>query len=902
MRRSLSRPGPLLLAVTVLVAAPLQARVAVPQVPARSSLEAARAHLFAGRYDEALDLLRPMTRNGRGDPAARSLHARVLRDRGRYEEALEVLGGQSTPPDLAHIRGEILLDVGRWDEAEAAFRASAESGARDAQVARLGLGELAFMRGSRDEAMAVFDSFIDLYNGAGTLDGESTMAVARAVTYLGRTSPSLFQDALRAYDEAADKLPGDPRPLVAVGDLFLSKYASPDAYDEYRRVLEANPRDPGALWGRARAMEFDGNPGAIATAEQVLEVNPRHVGARVLIARIHLKAEAVEAATEQVREALDVNPNSLEALAVLAAAQHLAGDRAGFGATVRRSDALNPSYPGLHTTLAQVSADTRKYREAVEFAREAVRRDPRAWDALGVLATNQRRTGALTEGRRNMEAAFAGDPYNPWFKNTLDLLDTWASYRTVETEHFQIVLHGREAELLEPYVADVAEEAFAALSARYGAQPPTPIRLELYPSSADFSVRTLGMVGLGALGVSFGSTLVMDSPSAREAGDFNWASTLWHELAHAFHLGISDHNVPRWFSEGLAVREQRVARDRWGFPVSPVYLQAWHDGMMPPLSRLNEAFVRPQFPQQVVFAYTQASLAFDWIEEDYGFQAVRDFLAGYRAGRDTPALARSILDLDAEEMDGAFDRYMRERFRNELAAVVDIPSPLSATLEERENDAEVAVPGVPVLRDLETLRARVRAQPGAFQPRLELGQSLVAAGLLDEAEEHLREALRLFPRYPETDGPLRHLARIHEGRGEIRQAADALRRLGSLNENAYEVYREEARLRRTLQDVEGERDALVKAVEVFPYDPDLHARLAELHEIAGDTGGVVRERRAVLSLEPVDRAEAHFRLAQALVANGDRREGRSQLLRALEIAPTYQPALELLLQLRGGGS
>ena len=91
-------------------------------------------------------------------------------------------------------------------------------------------------------------------------------------------------------------------------------------------------------------------------------------------------------------------------------------------------------------------------------------------------------------------------------------------------------------------------------------------------------------------------------------------------------------------------------------------------------------------------------------------------------------------------------------------------------------------------------------------------------------------------------------------------------------------------------------------MEVFPYDPDLHARLAELHEIAGDTGGVVRERRAVLALEPVDRAEAHFRLAQALVANGDRREGRSQLLRALEIAPTYQPALELLLQLRGGGS
>ncbi|UCC26162.1 MAG: tetratricopeptide repeat protein [Gemmatimonadales bacterium] len=879
-----------------------EAEATPTRVQSRSPLEEARTHFHAGRYEDALDVLRPLTRRGRGDPAARKLHARVLQEQGAYREGLEILGGDATPPELARIRGELLLEMGRLDDAEAAFQLSAESGAPDAAVARLHLGEMAFMRGDRDEAMAVFDSFIDLYNRSSSLDGETTMAVARAVTYLGRRSPALFQDALKAYDEAAEQLTGDPRPLVAVGDLFLSKYASPDAYDEYRRVLDVNPHHPDALLGRARAQEFDGSPEAIATARQALETNPNHVGARILVARIHLRAEAVEAALEEIRTALEVNPASLEALAVLAAAQHLAGDAAGFAATLRRSDGLNPDYPGLYSTLAQVSADTRKYQDAVRFAREAVRRDPRAWDALGILATNQLRTGALSEGRRNMETAFSGDPYNPWFKNTLDLLDTWANYRTVETEHFRIMLHEREAELLEPYVTHLAEEAFAALAERYGTEPPTPIRLEIYPSSADFSVRTLGMVGLGALGVSFGSTLVMDSPSARNAGEFNWESTLWHELAHAFHLGISEHNVPRWFSEGLAVREQRVARDRWGFPVSPVYLQAWHDGMMPPLSRMNEAFVRPQFPQQVVFAYTQASLAFDWIEEDYGFQAIRGFLDGYRTGRDTQALAREILGLDDDELDDAFDAYLRERFRTELAAVVDIPSPLSATLEDRGNDAEVAVPGVPVLRDLETMRARVRAQPGAFQPRLELGQALVAAGEMDEAEEHLREALRLFPRYPDPNGPLRQLARIHEQRGEIRQASDALRRLGSLNENVYEVYRDEARLRRLLEDVAGERAALLKAVEVFPYDPDLHARLAELHRAVGDTDGLVRERRAVLSLDPVDRAEAHFRLAQALVANGDAREGRRQLLRALEIAPTYEPALELLLELRGGGS
>ena len=106
----------------------------------------------------------------------------------------------------------------------------------------------------------------------------------------------------------------------------------------------------------------------------------------------------------------------------------------------------------------------------------------------------------------------------------------------------------------------LTEQAFGSLQLKYSYAPPTPIRLEVYPSHADFSVRILGMAGMGALGVAFGSVLAMDSPSAHDPGHFNWASTLWHEVAHAFHLGLSRHRVPRWFTEGLAVHEQRDAQ------------------------------------------------------------------------------------------------------------------------------------------------------------------------------------------------------------------------------------------------------------------------------------------------------------------------------------------------------
>ena len=50
-----------------------------------------------------------------------------------------------------------------------------------------------------------------------------------------------------------------------------------------------------------------------------------------------------------------------------------------------------------------------------------------------------------------------------------------------------------------------------------------------------------------------------------------------------------------------------------------------------------------------------------------------------------------------------------------------------------------------------------------------------------------------------------------------------------------------------------------------------------------------------LALGPVDRVAAHADLAETLFAAGRLAEARRQTLAALEIAPTYDRALELLL-------
>lgn len=881
--------APLLLGTAMLLAGGL----VQPRPGAAQDLDAARAALASGDYDEALDL----AESGGSTPAALRVRARVLLEIGRAEDVVRLLGGATGPApsnELERWLGEALLAQGLWDEAEQAFGRAESGGASDRFTARLRRGELLLRRGRQDEAFDVFDTFIDVYNSGNRLSAEDLLAVGTAVAHLGRRTPVLFQDALKALDEAAAMAPTDPRPRVAVGDLFLAKYNAPEAHAAYRAVLATNPRHPGALLGEARALEFDGAPGGAALVQDALETNPDHIGARVFLARQRIRAEDYEQAAEEAERALEVDPRSLDALSILAAVHFLRGDPAAYAATRDRALALNPSYPDLFNTVAELAVDTRKYAEAVQLAQQAVSRDSLSWWGWGILGTNQLRTGRLETGRANLERAFAGDPYNAWFKNSLDLLDTFVQYRVVETPHLEIMLHGSEADVLEPYAVAVAEQAYAALRDRYGIEPPNPVRLELYPRSADFSVRTFGLVGLGALGVSFGSTLVMDSPSARDPGEFNWQSTLWHEMAHAYHLAMSDHNVPRWFSEGLAVREQRVARPYWGHRVSPAWLQAYDADQMPPVSRLNEAFVRPAFPEQVVLAYFQGSLVFDWIEEGWGFDVIRSFLTGYRDRRTTNELAEDLLGLSADEMDESFDDYVRERFATEFTSVTGglAPSPLG----------RAAGPVEGVAGDLDALQATARQRPGDFMARLRLGRALVDAERYDEAEPELRAALRLFPGYGGPDGPFHQLARVHEARGERSEAADALRAAARLDEAAYGPLEREAELRRELGDDEGERQALQRAVEIYPYDVAAHERLAELYSAAGDVDAAIIERSAVVGLDPADAAEAHFQLALALRDAGRTDDARRRVLRALEVAPGFEAALELLLELRGGTS
>lgn len=860
-------------ATALLVAAVPMVACAQVADPARLAARAAEARQH-GAYEESITMARQaLGRDSAHAPAARML-VRALMDVGRYAdaaaagEAFRRASGGAVDAEV--LTGDALRARGLASPAREAYQRAL--GGKDSLTARLQLATFALEAGQRDEAMRAFDTFIDAYNAHRTrLTADELRAVAVACRFLGRDDPQLFKDALRAYDEAIARDSANLDTRTELGFLFLEKFNGTDARAMFEGVLASNPRHPRALLGMSRVLSFEGRGDASSLVRQSLEINPSDPEARAISALLLIDVERYDEAAAEAIRGLAADTGAPSPLIALAAARFLSGDSANFARAMARAHARLPGAADAEVTLADVLARNRLYRQAVAFAEQGTRRDPKAARALALLGVNQLRIGRMTEGRANLDRAFALDPYDVWAKNTLDLLDTFDGYVEVRTPRFIFVIEKKDAPLLSLYVAPLAEEAFDSLASRYDYRPVEPVRIEFFRSHADFSVRTVGLAGLGALGVCFGPVIAMDSPAARRVGEFNWGSTLWHELGHTFTLGASDHRIPRWFSEGLSVHEERRSRPSWGSDVTPEFLAAYQSGSLAPPSRLNDGFMRPRFPQEVILSYYQASLVAEWIEGEKGIAGIRAMLAAYRRGANTPQAMREVMGLDLATLDARFDAYVRGKFARELGAVAP----------ERGGE-----------------RAGEIRWGGAFADAMRAATSHAERQQWDGAVRELERANGLLPSYAGEDSPYRTLARIHVVRGDSAAALRELRAMSDRSEVAYEANLELAAMAAARGDTATSLVALERVLYISPFDAAVHERLAHAAGKAGHHALAVRERQAVLALDPSDRVEAMYQLARAYADAGQVAAARREVLRTLDLAPNFEKAQALLLALQ----
>jgi tetratricopeptide (TPR) repeat protein len=626
----------------------------------------------------------------------------------------------------------------------------------------------------------------------------------------------------------------------------LERFNAPEAAKLYNEALSIQPKQANALLGLARVAAEGFDAQAVYYAERALEADPQMVAAQELLARLALEDNNPTKAAEEAHKALDMSAHATQGRAILATIDWLDD---------KHDSPWDPHDGAAYETAARIFVLNRRYEEAILLFRKAITAQPDLWSAHSQLGINLMRLGREEEARAELELCYQNQYRDAATTNTLTLMDSYKNFVTYKTDRTILRVHKKEAELLHPYFEAEMLRALTTYDKKYGYHLDRPVQVEVYPDHEDFAVRTMGMPGLGALGVTFGYVVAMDSPSGRPPGTFHWASTMWHELSHVYVLNMTNFRVPRWFTEGLAVHEETAASPEWGDRLDPHVIMAIKDKKLLPVAEMDRGFVRPTYPTQVVVSYFEAGRMCDFIDREWGWPKLLAMIHDFAGGASTPEVIEKELGVKPEEFDKRFMAALTAETKKTVDGFEQWSKELKKVATEyKDHDYE------DMIRDASGIRDSYPDYVEAGNVYQFLADGYLAKGDNKAAIAELERYAKVGGRSPDT---LKQLATLLEEAGNRKEAAEVLDRLNYIQ----------------------------------PIDEDLHRRLGDLWLGLGNTDGAIREYRAVLAKSPTDPAASHFNLAKAYRTANCPDAAKDELLLSLEAAPGFRPAQKMLLEL-----
>jgi cellulose synthase operon protein C len=647
---------------------------------------------------------------------------------------------------------------------------------------------------------------------------------------------------------------------VRWGMLLHERFNNTDAEGLFKEAIARDPKSAQAYYGLALVSADGFDDLAIGWDHKALELDPSYVPAHELMASLNLEDSDTAGATSEADAALKLSPEALNAMAIHAAVELLA-DRSP-DEWISKMLAVNPTYGEGYALIAHHLILNRRYDDGVAYYRKAVAIEPDLWSAHSELGINLMRLGQDGEAAKELELAYGNGYTDGATANSLTLIDSYKNFVTFKDGPMILKLNKKEADTLAPYYEKVMSDAIAAYSAKYKMTLPDPVQVEVYPDHEDFAVRTLGVPGLGALGVTFGEVVAMDSPGSgpegSKPGDNMWASTLRHEMSHVYILTATNHRVPRWFTEGLAVHEETQASPEWGDAMTPEIVVALRDKKLLPVADLDKGFVRPSYEAQVIVSYYQAGQICDYIQDHWGADKLLDFVHSYAKPNMTTAQAfQDNLEMSPENFDKQFQTWLYAKTADVTSHFDEWHNKLKAlAAEAQQNDYDAVIKDGPAVIQL---YPEYIYDANAYEF---LAQAYIAKGNKAEAAKVLSAYVKNRGRRPEV---LEKLASLQQDLGDTKAAAATLDRINYI-------------------------DPL--------FDAEYHAKLGQLWLAQNNYEGAIREFGAVVSMKPLDRASAEYNLAQAYMDAGQPDKAQDHVLSSLEAAPDYRPALKLLLQLQ----
>ena len=191
--------------------------------------------------------------------------------------------------------------------------------------------------------------------------------------------------------------------------------------------------------------------------------------------------------------------------------------------------------------------------------------------------------------------------------------------------------------------------------------------------------------------------------------------------------------------------------------------------------------------------------------------------------------------------------------------------------------------------------------PDNYYAMLTRGRQLVARKAWNDAKPLLERLVQLYPAQAGSGSAYPLLATTLRGLGDLAGERALLTTYSDLDDTATEAYARGMELAADAKDWPAVKHLSERYFAVNPLVPVAHRFLARAAQATGDNASGIAANRVLLQLDPPNPADVHYQLATFLQRTGSP-EARRQVLQALEEAPRYRDALQLLEEINLGAT
>jgi len=198
-----------------------------------------------------------------------------------------------------------------------------------------------------------------------------------------------FEKAIRAFEKAIHKNPGDPRIYNNLGIAYEFTHDYEKARSAYEKAIEINPQNSSILNNLAGLSLLEGKPhDAALLYDSAISANPLYIEPYMNIARMLIEMREFSLAEPYVRKVLEIKPDNAEALNLL----------------------------GVITSV------TKRHEEAVKHFQDAIKSDANQYSVFSNLGAALQKIGDKKRAVIALEKSYELKPNNLSIMNNLGVL------------------------------------------------------------------------------------------------------------------------------------------------------------------------------------------------------------------------------------------------------------------------------------------------------------------------------------------------------------------------------------------------------------------------------------------------------------------------------------------------